>query len=190
MNSQEKEASVSALVDQFKGAELAVLIGYQGCTCAELTSLRKKLKPSGAKFAVVKNSLASRALKGTDGEKLEDLFVGPTGVIWSPEDPVGPAKVLKDFAKEIEKFSIKGGIIGDKILSTKDIETLAALPSREEILSNLLALINAPATRLLQTMNAPATQLVRTLGAWQTELEKRGGSAGEKAPAVEETAAN
>ena len=173
MNSAEKEQMTGVLVDNFKGAELSVLVGYQGCTCEELTSLRKKLKPAGAKFAVVKNTLARRALVGTAGEKLGDMFVGPTAVCWTGEDPIGPAKILKDFAKENEKFSIKAGLLGESILASKDVDALAMMPSREQLLANLLALINAPATRLLQTINAPASQVARLLGAWKSEIEKK-----------------
>ncbi len=161
------------LVERFKAAELSVLVGYQGITCQELTDLRKKLKPVKGSFAVVKNTLARRALAGTAGEGLQDLFFGPTAVVWSAEDPVGPAKILKEFAKGNEKFSVKGGLLGDSVVDAKAIEALASLPSREQLLANLLALINAPATRLLQTVNAPASSLARLLGAWKSELEKK-----------------
>ncbi|MFN8390880.1 MAG: 50S ribosomal protein L10 [Bdellovibrionota bacterium] len=174
MNLQEKEGMVGELVEKFNGSELAVLIGYQGCTCEELTRLRKKLKPVGGQFAVVKNTLARRAVTGTERDGLKDMFVGPTAVVWSGEDPIGPAKVIKEFAKEIEKFTVKAGFVGEKVLSASEVETLASLPTREETLAKLLALINAPATRLLQTINAPASSLARLLGAWHSELEKRG----------------
>jgi large subunit ribosomal protein L10 len=173
MNLQEKEGMVGELVENFNSAELAVLVGYQGCTCEELTGLRKKLKPAGGKFAVVKNTLARRAIAGTPREGLQELFVGPTAVIWSDEDPVTPAKIIKEFAKESEKFSVKAGFLQGKVLSAKEIESLASLPTREELLAKLLALINAPATRLLQTINAPATQFARLLGAWRDEIQKK-----------------
>ena len=173
MNSAEKEQMTGEFANRFRAAEMAVLVGYQGITCADLTDLRKKLKPVNGKFAVVKNTLARRALSGTPGEGLKDLFSGPTAVIWTGEDPVGPAKILKEFAKGNEKFSVKGGILGESIVDAKTIDALAALPSRNQLLANLLALINAPATRLLQTINAPASSLARLLGAWKSEIEKK-----------------
>lgn len=173
MNLQEKEQMVGELVGKFQAAELAVLVNYQGCTCEQLTALRKKLKPVGGRFAVVKNKLARRALEGTPGSSLKDLFAGPTGVVWSSEDPVAPAKIIKDFAKDNEKFSVKAGILGEDVLDAKQVESLANLPSREELLAKLLATINAPATRLLQTINAPGTQLARVLEAWRGDLEKK-----------------
>ncbi|MBP9838421.1 MAG: 50S ribosomal protein L10 [Proteobacteria bacterium] len=173
MNLQQKEVMTGELVEKFKNSQLAVLVGYQGITCAEIVSLRKKLKPSGAKFAVVKNTLARRAVKDTAADKLGDFFVGPTAVIWSDKDPVSPAKVIKEFAKENDKFQVKAGVLDDTILDAKGVDSLASLPSREELLGKLLGLLNAPATKLLQTLNAPASQVVRLLAAWRDEVEKK-----------------
>ena len=168
-----KESEVAVLSEAFKGASAAFVIGYQGTKCEALKGLRRKLGPSGSRLAVVKNSLASRAVVGTAAADLENLFVGPTAVIWAKGDPVSSAKLISDFAKEAETFKVKGGVVHGSTVSAKDIDALAKLPSREELLGNLLALINAPATQLLRTINAPAQQLVGTLGAWQRELEKR-----------------
>ena len=169
-----KEGEVKVLNDAFQGASAAFIIGYQGTKCEELKGLRRKLSPSGSKLAVVKNSWASRAVAGTAAADLDKLCVGPTAVIWAKGDPVSSAKVVSDFAKDVEAFKLKGGVVDGSVVSAKDIDALAKLPSREELLSKLLALINAPATQLLRTINAPAQQLVGTLGAWQRELEKRG----------------
>ena len=179
MNLQEKETMVTDLGSSFKAAELAVVINYQGCTCAELTDLRKKLKPLGGKFAIVKNSLARRALADSNvadksvSDALNKFFEGPTAVVWSGTDPVGPAKLVKEFAKTNEKFTVKAGVLGESFLSAKEVDSLASMPSREELLAKLLGTINAPATRLLQTINVPAQQLVRLLGAWSAEIEKK-----------------
>lgn len=180
MNLQEKQTEVANISEHFKGADLTVLANFQGCTCAELTSLRNKLRTAGAKFAVVKNTLAKRALNAEQAadqpgavEQFQKLFKGPTAVIWTGEDLVTSAKVIKDFCKEVEKFQVKGGLLGEQVLSQKDVEELANMPTKEQLFSNLLALINAPATKLLQTINAPATQVARVLNAWKEELEKK-----------------
>ena len=152
---------------------VALLVGYQGCKCSELTDLRRSLRPIGAEMAVIKNTLVRLALQGTGREALIKDLAGPTAVIWSSKDPVTPAKIALDFAKGNEKFVVKGAVVGDTLLDRKGVESLASLPSREELLAKLLSLINAPATRLLQTINEPATQVARVLGAWQSELEKR-----------------
>lgn len=173
MNLREKEVSVGGLNKEFDKAELAILINYDRCTCEEMTKLRRELDKSGSKMRVVKNTLAKRALKGTDSEGVADFFKGQIAVIWSADDPVHPAKAVSDFVKSKENVQIKAGTFAGKVLSASEIIDLANMPSREQLLGKLLALINAPATRLLQTVNAPATQFVRLLGAWKSELEKK-----------------
>ena len=172
MNLQQKEGMVGGLNEKFVNAELAILINYEKCTCAELTALRRELDKSGSRMRVVKNTLAKRALKGTSAEGVSEFFKGQTAVIWSADDPVAPAKAVNDFVKTKENVEIKAGTLNGRFLSAGEVKELAAMPSREQLLGKLLALINAPATRLLQTVNAPATQLVRLLGAWREEIEK------------------
>lgn len=171
-----KEDLARALNEQFSGAHAAFVVSYQGTKCEEMKTLRKKLRPAGATMSVIKNTITRRAVQGTTAEKLDALFVGPTAVIWAKDDPVTPAKVLSDFQKESETFKLKGGVVDGALVKPSDIEALAKLPSREELLSQLLALINAPATRLLQTINAPASSLVRTLEAWRHKIEEKGGN--------------
>ena len=173
MNLQQKEQAVSQLNAQFTAAAASYLVDYQGCSCAELTQLRSDLRPTGAKFAVVKNTLAKRAVAETSAAGLEEVLQGPTAVVWSESDPVTPAKILTKFAKDKESFSIKAGVVDGRVVDLAEIETLAKLPSREELFAKLLAVINAPATQLLQVMNAPAGNLARLLGAWKGELEKK-----------------
>ncbi len=172
MNFQEKEQAVVDLNTRFTGSAASFLVDYQGCSCSDLTKLRGDLRPTGAVFAVVKNTLAKRAVAETDAAGLDVALEGPTAVVWSEVDPVSPAKILTKFAKKQEGFSIKAGVVDGKVVSLSEIESLAELPSREELLSKLLALINAPATQLLQVMNAPAGGLVRLLGAWKEKLEQ------------------
>lgn len=174
MDSQEKEQVVAELNQRFVQAGAAFLVKYQGCTCQELTGLRNDLKPAGAKFAVVKNTLASRAVKGTEAEVLADLFDGPTGVVWAGEDPIVSAKAVSTFAKGKEHFAIAGGVFEGKLLNGEDVQALAALPGKNELIANLLSLINAPATRLLQTINAPASSLARVLDGWRAKMEEGG----------------
>lgn len=170
MNVEQKQQAVAELTEGFKASCAAYVVDYKGCSCEELKSLRKKLLASGSRMSVVKNTLARRALDGKDGAL--DFFVGPTAIVWADTDPVAPAKVISDFAKESNHFSIKGGLVDGDVVSESGVSQLAALPSREELYAKLLSLINAPATRLLQTINAPATDLVRLLGAWRDKLEK------------------
>ena len=150
------------------------MVNYKGCTCAQLTGLKRKLAPTGAKFAVVKNSLAKRAVENTAMSSVAELFKGSTAVVWASVDPVQPAKLITEFAKDKETFQVLGGAMEGKALDPAQIEALAKLPSKNEILANLLSIMNAPAVRLLQTINAPAASLARLLGAWRDEIEKKG----------------
>lgn len=174
MNKAEKQEEIDFLTGQFHDATAAYLVGYQGCKCSELTTFRRKLRQSGATFQIVKNTLAKRAVKGTGAIAIEKLLVGPTAVIWAKKDPVSPAKVISEFAKGVENFKLKGGVVEGSQVSAAEIESLARMPSREELLGRLLALMNAPAVRLLQTIKAPASSLARVLEAWRAELEKKG----------------
>jgi large subunit ribosomal protein L10 len=172
MNTGEKQSQVDALAGEFRGTSSVFLVGYQGCKCSELTTLRRKLRPTGSRISVVKNTLAKRATKGTLTESLEKYFEGPTAVVWG-KDSVTSAKLLLEFAKGVERFKLKAGVVEGNVVSAADIESLAKMPSKEELFAKLLALINAPATRLLQTLNAPASSLARVLNAWKGELEKK-----------------
>ena len=169
----EKELTVKELGDNFVNCQAAYLVDYKGCTCADLTGLRRKLRPVGADFAVVKNTMAQLAVSGTDLSKLEDWLAGPTAIIWAKNDPVAPAKVLKDFGKDRENFSIKGGVVDGSVVSASDVQQLADLPSKEQLLSQLLRTINAPAVQLLRTINAPAQQLASLLNAWKDKLGEK-----------------
>lgn len=174
MNLQEKQNLVTDLQERFQAAEAAFVVSTVGCTCAEVTGLRRELRAGGANLAVIKNTLAERAVKGTDAEVLSSLFKGPVAVIWSKTDAVSSAKVLAKFAKSLEKLQIKGGLVDGQLIPAAEVDALASLPSREELLAKLLSLINAPATRLLQTINAAGTQMACVINARKEQLEKQG----------------
>jgi large subunit ribosomal protein L10 len=173
MNTQEKEQVVQELSTRFSKAPAAFVVHYQGCTCEELTGLRNDLRPSGAKFAVVKNTLAKLAVQRTSAAKLADVFDGPTAVVWSGKDAVAPAKLLSHFSKTKESFAVKAGVFEGNVLDAAGVQSLATMPSKEELTAKLLGLLNAPAIQLLRMLNAPAASLVRALEAWRAELEKK-----------------
>jgi len=173
MATAEKEQAVKELTKSFGSAQATFVVNYQGCTCADLTKLKKELKPVGANFAVIKNTLAKRSIKGSKAEGISDMLVGPTAVVWAEDDIVAPAKCLKAFTTDRENFKIKGGFVDGAVVDAKAVAMLADMPSKEEILAKLLALINAPATRLLQTINAPASNLACLLKAWEGKLAEQ-----------------
>ena len=171
MNAAEKQQSVTQLQGYFAQAATAFVVDSAAIDCGKLTALRRKLTPTGARLQVVKNTLARRAVEETPAKKLQELFQGPSTVIWSESDPVTPAKILADFARENEKFVIKGAFVDGELMKADGVEALSKLPSKEELIAKLPSLINAPATRLLQTINEPATSLVRVLEAQRAKLE-------------------
>ncbi len=170
---QEKEAKVSELKQSFAQAQAAFVVDYTRCTCVELKGIRNKLRGSGARMAVVKNTLSKLAIKGGIHEGLEQFLSGPTAIIWADKDPVEPAKILFEFSKTKETFQIKGGSVDGALASAKDVQMLAGMPSKAELQAKLLSVFNAPAIQLLRVLNAPAVQLLRLLDAWRQELEKK-----------------
>ncbi|MDZ4786111.1 MAG: 50S ribosomal protein L10 [bacterium] len=183
MNKEEKQQELALLKDKFSTSQLAVLANYQGLTVAQITKLRRELRGVKASARVAKNNLAIKVFKEiykddnqADVEKITNLFTGPNFVTFSTTDLVGPAKVLTKFAKENEKFQIKGAWLDGAFLDKKEVDQLSKMPSREETLAKLLNLLMTPATRVVQLLQAPGSQFVRLLAAYRTELEKKGGA--------------
>ena len=159
MTRTEKEQEVQKLNERFANDEIVVVTHYSGLTVKEMQELRANLREEGASFKVTKNTLAKRALKGTQYEAIEGMFSGPTGVA-SSADPVAAAKAAQKFAKSHENFKILGGAMGATVLDAAGVEAIAKLPSLDEIRSKLVGLLQAPATKLAGLMQAPARELV------------------------------
>lgn len=181
MERAEKEQEIKYLTECFTKAHVALCTDYMGLTVAEVTELRRNLRHSGAIARVVKNTLARRSAKqawsAVPGEQLEKFlsnFDGPCLLVFAEKDPVTPTKVISNFIKDKKKLRVKGGWLDGKYLDPKGVEMLAQMPSREEILAKLLALINTPATQLLRLMNAPGSQVARVVEAQRVKLEQAG----------------
>lgn len=159
MSRAQKEAEIKELNERFSNDELVVVTHYSGLTVKEMSDLRSKLREEGATFKVTKNSLAKLAIKGTQFEKIDEMFSGPTGVATS-QDPVAAAKVAHNFAKDNDKLIILGGALGEMILDAAGVEAIAKLPSLDEIRSKLVGLLQAPAQKIAGVMQAPARELV------------------------------
>ncbi len=172
MNREEKAATVAALHDRFKQATVTILASSKGLSVGKMQQLRRALRQAGGEYKVTKNSFARRALKDTAYGRLEALLDGPTGLVFGYADPVAVTKVLVRFAEENEKLSIKAGALGDTLLEPAAVTELAKLPSREVLLSTLLALMQAPATQLVRTIQEPGTRLVRLLERVRARLEE------------------
>ena len=153
-----KAQQVAEVAEQFKNASSVVVVDYLGITVEQATNLRSELRKAGVQFAVVKNSILSRAAKEAGLEGMDDIFKGPSAVAFSNEDVVAPAKILADFAKKVEALEIKAGVVEGKVSSKEEIEALAKLLSREGLLSMLLSVLQAPVRNTALAIKAVAEQ--------------------------------
>jgi large subunit ribosomal protein L10 len=168
MDRAEKAQSIETLKGVFADAGAVVVTHYMGLTVAEMTDLRGRLRKEGASLKVVKNTLVQKALDGSVGEAGDALFKGPVAIAYGP-DVSAAAKVSTAYAKENDKFSIVGALMGETVLDQAGVGALATLPSLDQIRSSLIGLINAPATKVAGVLQAPAGQLARVFNAYATK---------------------
>jgi large subunit ribosomal protein L10 len=168
---EQKQAMVSEVRAKLAGAQALIVAEYRGLNVDRVTQLRVKARKSGLYLRVLKNSLARRAIEGTPFQKLNDQLVGPL-MYGIAQDPVAGAKVLSEFAKDNEQFVIKGGAMPNTLMSAKDVKALALLPSRDELLAQLMGTMLAPVAKLARTMNEVPGKFVRTLAAVRDAKEK------------------
>ena len=154
-----KKEQVEKLNADLKNVSSMVVASYSKLTVAQDYELRKTLRGAGAKYKVVKNTLAQLAAKGTKVEEALKGLSGVTSIAYTSGDPVAMAKALSKYAKDTPEFTFKVGIVEGRVISIKEIESLASMPSKGELMSKLLFLINAPAQRLITVMNAVGRNL-------------------------------
>lgn len=165
LNLEEKKAIVSEVAEVAARAPTAIAAEYIGLTVADMTRLRQEARASGVYLRVVRNTLAKRALADTPYACMQDSLVGPLLLAFSQEDPASAARVIRDFSKKNNKLVVKLVSLNGKLLDASAVESLANLPTREEAISLLMALMQAPVTQLARTLAAPHTKLVRTVAA-------------------------
>jgi len=154
-----KKEQVDNLGKQLQNASSLIVTTYSKLTVAQDYELRKTLRSSGAKYAVVKNTLAERAAKGTKVEEVLKNLSGVTSIAYTEGDPVALAKALSKYAKDNPEFTFKAGVVEGRVISINEIKALATMPAKEEIYSKLLFLINAPAQRLVTALSAVGRNL-------------------------------
>lgn len=164
MDRAQKQEMITELNGVFNGAAVVVVSHYSGMSVSEMSALRQRMGNANAKVKVIKNRLAKRALEGTPSIGILDLLTGPTVIAYSA-DPVAAAKVAMEYAKENDKFIIRGGAMGLTVLDKQGVENLASLPSLDELRARLVGMISTPATRIAGVLAAPAGQLARVLRA-------------------------
>jgi large subunit ribosomal protein L10 len=172
MNRTEKQQMIDELRKELESSPHAVLVAFRGLSVPAATEFRKRMRASGSRYRVVKNSLALRASKGTALERLEAKFEGTTGIAYTGGDPVALAKVLIEFAKDHPALSVKAGVVsGSQVLDADGVKALSTMPGLAEMRSRLLGLLQAPATQLVRLLATPGTQLARVMRAHQDKLE-------------------
>ena len=165
-----KEEHIAALKGDLAKATSLVLADFRGINVKNDTALRREFRLNGCKYQVVKNTLLGMAVKGTAMEGLDKLFVGPTAIAYSFEDPAAPAKIATKVAKGEEKFKIKGGFVDGKALDVKGVEALSKLPTKDELRSSFLALLVAAPQNFLALLQAAPQQVLGVLAAREHQL--------------------
>jgi large subunit ribosomal protein L10 len=169
MDRAQKSESIETLKGVLADSGAVVVTHYMGLTVAEMTDLRLRLRKEGAALKVVKNTLVQKALDGAAGEAGDALFKGPVAIAYGA-DAVSAAKVVTQYAKDNDKFSVVGGLLGQTtVLDVKAVSALATLPSLDQIRAQLIGLLNAPATKVAGVLQAPAGQLARVFNAYATK---------------------
>ena len=171
MDRTAKEAQVGELKEKLAKTTSLVFADYRGIDVPTVTGLRNEFRKAQCEYKVYKNTLVKLAVKGTKMEGISKHLEGPTAIIFSWESPAAPAKVATKFAKESEKFVVKGGYFEGTVLDTKGVEGLATMPGKDELRAKLLATFMAPATDLVRTLSAGAQNFAYLLSAKQRQAE-------------------
>jgi large subunit ribosomal protein L10 len=173
LNREEKAAVIDEVSAQVAQAQSIIVAEYRGLGVGSITALRKQARESGVYLRVLKNTLARRAVAGTPFEGLSDKLVGPL-IYGISKDPVSAAKVLADFAKTNDKLALKAGAMPNAVLDQNGVKALASMPSREELLAQLMGTMQAPVAKFVRTLNEVPGKFVRTVAALRDEREKAG----------------
>ncbi len=177
MNRNEKRQVVTDFSKRMEGFQAAVLTHYRGLNVEQINTLRRRFREEKISYHVVKNTMMKLAAKGTDLEKLNDYFKGPTAIAISHGDPVSLAKILSEFVKTQPKLEIKIGLIQGKVSSPDEIKALATMPSREVLLAQILGGIQVPAQELAGVISSGLQQVVGVIQARADQLaESEGGT--------------
>lgn len=170
---EKKQGTVTELHDKLESAKAFYLTDFTGLTVKKVTELRSRLRKAGIEYVVVKNTLAERALEGLDLPEVAAFFRGPTAVAIGNDDPVAAAKVLVDFAKENDnKPAMKAGVVDGKAYTANEVDRLAKLPGREQLLAELAGSMQAPMAQVLFLLQA---KLQETLGLFEALREQKQG---------------
>ena len=171
---EQKQQIVAEVNEVAASALSAVVADYRGLTVAEMTEMRVKARESGVYLRVVRNTLAKRAVEGTEYACLDETLVGPSLLAFSTEDPGSAARLLKDYAKQHDALEVKALAIGGELIAADQIDRVAKLPTLDEARAMLMSVMLAPVTKLARTINEVPGKLVRTVAAIKAQKEAEG----------------
>jgi len=160
---QQKEELIEQYKKWLKESDGLILTHYHGLSVKAISDLRRDIRESGGEFHIIKNTLAKRAFEESGREWKKDVFIGPTALGVSYQNPTGLAKIIKDFSKEFGTIEIKSGYLAERLMTVEEIVTLAELPSMEAMRAKLLSTILAPASQLVRTLAEPGRQVAAVL---------------------------
>jgi large subunit ribosomal protein L10 len=169
---EDKKKLVEQLRERMQKSKVVIVTDFKGLDVGKLTELRQKLREANVEYQVIKNTMLRRASEGTGVEPIKDHFKGPSAIAISYDDPVAPAKVLTDFAKTNDKLQIKVGVINGKVMDLSGIKALSSLPSREQLLGQVLSAMIAVPTSLVRALNDVPRRMVTVLQAIKESKEQ------------------
>jgi len=169
---QQKEDLVAHYTEKLENSQAAILIDYRGLTVADITELRNKVRPLGGEIQVIKNTLAKISMQQLGIEVPEQMLIGPTALALCQEDIASTAKALMQFAKNSENLTVKGGLLGGRMISVDDVHRLSVLPTREALLARVVGGIQAPIGGLVGVLGGPLRSLAYVLQARANQLEE------------------
>ena len=171
MKKENKKLIAENLKERFSKSKVVIVTDYKGLDVMAINALRRKLREAEIDYQVAKNTLLIRAAEDTDVAVIKDYFVGPSAIAISYDDPVAPAKVLTEFAKENQKLEIKAGVMGDTLLDLNAIKSLASLPSRDVLLGQVLSAMNGVPTAFVRVLNGVTGNFLNVLNAIKDQKE-------------------
>lgn len=172
MAREQKEIIVEELAKMLSESAAVIVTDYRGLNVENITELRSKLREAEIEYKVVKNTLTRFAAKKAEIDSLDELLTGPTAIAFDKKDPVAPAKILSEFAKEHKELEIKGGVLDGKVIDPSEVDNLAKLPSREELLATALMRMQGPLYGLAHTLQGVLSGLVYALDGVRQQKEE------------------
>jgi large subunit ribosomal protein L10 len=168
---EDKKAIVSEVADVAASAVSAVAAEYRGLLVTQMDDLRKKARESGIYLRVVRNTLARKAVENTEFSCLSEALVGPLVLAFSMNEPGAAARLFRDYSKSNDRLAVKAIVVGGQLLDASKLDVVAKLPTRDEAIAQLMAVMQAPVSQFVRTVAEPTSKFVRTLAAYRDKKE-------------------